>query len=181
ALVAAAVAASALFASLPRRDGAVEVAGLAAPVTIELDALGVPRIRAASHADAFRAQGFVHAQERFFQMDLGRRSAAGELAALFGPRALPLDRERRVFQFRKRAAALAATLPDEHREWLSAYTDGVNAGLADLGARPPEYWLLRSVPEPWAVEDTLLVVFSFYTMLSNNETYELPQAVMEDV
>lgn len=94
-----------LSASLPRQSGAAGLPGVSAPVTVELDERAVPRIRAASLEDALRAQGFVHAQQRFFQMDLARRSAAGELAALFGERALPLDRARRVFQFRARGGA----------------------------------------------------------------------------
>ncbi|HEX6995980.1 MAG TPA: penicillin acylase family protein [Gammaproteobacteria bacterium] len=180
AIVAAAAALAAMStASLPRRDGEAFVPGLSAPVTVELDAAAIPRIRAKTLEDAYRAQGFLHAQERFFQMDLSRRSAAGELAELVGPAALPIDRERRAFQFRKRARALAESLPARHLAWLAAYADGVNAGLADLGARPPEYWLLRARPEPWTVEDSLLVVYAFYTMLSNNEAYERPQAVME--
>lgn len=169
----------ALTLSLPRRAGGSDVAGLDAAVTIELDAAAIPKIHAETLEDAYRAQGFVHAQERFFQMDLGRRSAAGEIAALIGPAALPLDRERRVAQLRQRARELAASLPARHRAWLAAYAEGVNAGLADLGARPPEYWLLRTRPEPWRLEDSLLVVFAFYTMLSNNEAYERPQAIME--
>lgn len=175
----AAVFTLALTESLPRRSGQAAVPGLDGSVTIELDAHAIPRIRAATIEDAYRAQGFMHAQERFFQMDLSRRSVAGELAELVGPAALPLDRERRVFQFRKRARALEASLPARHRAWLAAYTEGVNAGLADLGARPPEYWLLRVKPRPWTVEDSLLVVYAFYTMLSSNEVYERPQAVME--
>src|SRR5690606_3563779 len=180
AVVLAAVAlAIALTASLPRRGGAARVPRLSAPVSFGLVAEAAPRIRAETLEDAYRAQGFLHAQERFFQMDLSRRSAAGELAELVGPQALPLDRERRPFQFRKRARALAESLPPRHLAWLSAYVDGVNAGLADLAARPPEYWLLRARPEPWTIEDSLLVVYAFYTMLSNNEVYERPQAVLE--
>ena len=167
-----------LTASLPRRDGGVELSGLAAPVEIELDERAIPRIRAASLVDAFRAQGFVHAQERFFQMDLTRRDTAGELAALVGEAALPRDRGRRVFQYRKRARTLAEALPARERAWLDAYVEGVNAGLADLGSRPPEYWLLRARPEPWTIEDSLLVVFAFCTMLSENHRYERPQGVM---
>jgi penicillin G amidase len=179
-LVVLAVGVAAIVAaSLPRRGGDAAVAGLDAPVTIELDARAVPRIRAATIADAYRAQGFVHAQERFFQMDLGRRSAAGELSALFGTAALPVDRERRVFQLRARARGALASLPAEHRQWLEAYTDGVNAGIADLGARPPEYWLLRARPTAWRAEDTLLVIFALYRILSSNDAYERPQAVLE--
>ena len=71
-------------ASLPRRDGEARIAGLGAPVTVALDARAIPTVRAESFVDALRAQGYLHAQERFFQMDLVRRSAAGELAALVG-------------------------------------------------------------------------------------------------
>src|SRR5262245_25447919 len=71
-------------ASLPRLDGELKLAGLSAPVTVERDSLGVPTIRAASRPDAARALGFLHAQDRFFQMDLLRRAAAGELSGLFG-------------------------------------------------------------------------------------------------
>ena len=152
--------------------------GLAAPVRVELDGLGTPRVRAASLLDAFRAQGYLHAQERFFQMDLARRSAAGEIAALVGARALPLDERQRPYQFRKRAQALLPSLPAEQRDWLEAYAAGVNAGLADLGSRPPEYWLLRATPDAWKPEDSLLVAYAFYTMLSNNDAYEKPQGVM---
>jgi penicillin amidase len=170
-----------LAASLPRRAGDAAVAGLDAPLDVELDARAIPSIRASSFADALRGQGFLHAQERFFQMDMLRRSAAGEVAELLGERALALDSSRRPFGFRRRARELLGRLPARHLAWLEAYTQGVNAGLADLGARPPEYWLLRAHPAPWRAEDTVLVVFSLYTMLSNNDFYERPQGVMHAV
>lgn len=176
--VGAAVVYALLSASLPRRSGEAQVANLTAPLAIELDARAIPRIRAATFADALRAQGYMHAQERFFQMDLVRRSAAGELAEVFGSRALPLDLAQRPLEFRARARALLATLPATELEWLDAYTEGVNAGLADLGARPPEYWLVGAKPQPWQREDSVLAVFAFYTMLSNNEAYERGQDVM---
>jgi penicillin G amidase len=168
----------ALYASLPRRDGAVEIPGLTETVQIELDAHAVPRIRGATLDDVIAAQGFMHAEERYFQMDLTRRSAAGELAALVGARALPADRARRPYEFRRRAEELLQRLPERQRRWLAAYARGVNAGLADLGVAPPEYLLLRAAPEPWTPVDSLLVVLAFYTMLSNNEAYEKPQAAM---
>jgi penicillin amidase len=180
-LVLAATAYAVLAAALPRREGEAAVTTLSAPVEMELDARAIPRIRATTLEDALRGQGFMHAQERFFQMDLARRSAAGELAELFGERALPLDRAQRRLEFRRRSAELAAALPARHAAWLAAYVDGVNAGLADLRARPPEYWIARSFPAPWTVEDSLLVVYSFYTMLSNNESYERGQAAMHAV
>ncbi len=178
-LVFASVAYVTIRAALPRRDGEVALAGLTASLAIELDDRAVPRIRAGSFADALRGQGYMHAQERFFQMDLLRRQAAGELAELFGERALALDRAQRPFDFRRRAQRLLGELPERQVAWLTAYTQGVNAGLDDLGARPPEYWLFGARPAPWRNEDSLLVVFGFYTRLSNNEWYERPQGVLQ--
>ena len=66
-------------------------------------------------------------------------------------------------------------------EWLDAYTAGVNAGLEDLRARPPEYWLFGARPEAWQNEDSVLVVFAFYTMLSNNDSFERTQGLLHDV
>jgi penicillin amidase len=170
-----------LAASLPRRSGTAPLPGLEAPLEVALDARAVPTIRGESFADVLRGQGYVHAQERFFQMDLLRRSAAGELAALFGERALATDRGQRALAFRERARALRTALPAEQLAWLDAYTEGVNAGLRDLRVRPPEYWLVGAQPEPWRIEDSLLVVLAFYTTLSNNESYELGQGVMHAV
>lgn len=92
-----------MTASLPRLDGQAQLSGLAAGVTVSRDALGVPTIEASSRIDVARATGWIHAQDRFFQMDLLRRKAAGELAELFGPAALPLDREARMHGFRRLA------------------------------------------------------------------------------
>ncbi len=150
-------------------------------LSIDLDAHAIPTIHAASFTDALRAQGYMHAQERFFEMDLLRRAPSGELAALFGERALSSDLAQKPFEFRTRARALLAELPAEHVEWLDAYTAGVNAGLADLRARPPEYWLFGAQPAAWQNEDSLLVVFAFYTMLSNNDSFERTQGLLHDV
>ncbi len=180
-LVLGLIAYIALASALPRRAGSTTLAGLSAPLEIELDRHAIPRVRGTSFEDVLRGEGYLHAQERYFEMDLMRRSAAGELAALVGERALALDRAQRPYDFRRRAEALLTQLPPEQRHWLEAYTQGVNAGLADLGARPPEYWLLRSKPQPWQAVDSLIVAYAFYTMLSNNEVYEEPQGVMHDV
>ena len=96
-------------ASLPRLDGDLRLAGLAAPVEVERDELGVPTIRAANRLDAARALGFLHAQDRFFQMDLLRRQAAGELSEIFGPVAVKLDRRHRVHRFRALAERIVAS------------------------------------------------------------------------
>jgi len=157
----------ALRASLPAVEGERQLAGLAGRVLVERDAAGVPVIRGASRADVARATGFVHAQDRFFQMDLTRRAAAGELAALLGPALLPADRRMRVHRFRARAADALAAAGGTDRLLLEAYAEGVNAGLAALGARPFEYLLLRQQPRPWRAEDSLLVVFAMWVDLQS--------------
>ncbi len=160
---------SQLHGSLPQLDGVVTVVGLSAPVSVERDTLGVPTIRGANRLDLARATGFVHAQERFFQMDLLRRTAAGELAALLGPAALDFDRAHRIHRFRYRARQGAATAPVEDQTLIAAYTAGVNAGLAALSAPPFEYRLLRVAPEPWRPEDTPLVVYAMYLDLQGQQ------------
>ncbi len=151
-----------LRASLPTLDGEAAVAGLGAPVAVERDSLGVVRITAATRADALRALGYVHAQERFFGMDLLRRAAAGELAALLGADLVGTDTTLRVHRFRSRARAAVESLPPDEHALLAAYTAGANAGLADLGARPFEYAVLRQAPAPWREEDAFLVAFAMF-------------------
>jgi penicillin amidase len=115
------------------------------------------------------ALGYAHAQERFFQMDLMRRRAAGELAELFGPVALPVDRVARAHRMRARLQRELAALPDEQKRALEAYRDGVNAGLAALSARPFPYLLTRTEPAPWRDEDSLLVVAAMAFALNDAE------------
>lgn len=150
-----------VHASLPQLDGA-RTAPLSAAVTIERDALGVPTVKGQTRDDVAYASGFVHAQDRFFQMDLLRRVAAGEMGALIGPAALPLDQRDRPMRFRAHAQAALAALPADQRQLIERYTAGVNDGLRSLRARPFEYWLLRTQPVPWRAEDTLLAVYAMY-------------------
>ena len=156
-----------LHASLPPLDGERRVAGLAAGVQIERDAVGIPTITASNRTDLAFGTGFVHGQDRFFQMDLTRRKAAGELAALVGPAALPLDRRSRLHRFRARASGVLAEMSDPERGLMRAYVAGVNAGLASLSAKPFEYFVLRSEPDPWVAEDTLLAVYAMYMELND--------------
>jgi penicillin G amidase len=157
-----------LRASLPRLDGEVRHGRLSAPVRITRDARGVPTIEAADRADLAFATGFLHAQDRFFQMDLSRRLAAGELAELFGKVAVDQDRQTRIFRFRSVARAVVDASTPEQRRVLEAYARGVNAGLADLQGRPWEYWLLGQAPSPWRPEDTVLVVDAMWWDLQAN-------------
>ncbi|HRD64746.1 MAG TPA: penicillin acylase family protein [Candidatus Competibacter sp.] len=158
-----------LHGSLPQLDGAATLPGLTAPVVVERDVLGVPTIRGETRSDVARATGFVHAQERFFQMDLLRRAAAGELAALAGSAALDLDRANRLHRFRHRARRILETIPAEDQTLIAAYVAGVNAGLAALSSPPFEYLLLRTAPEPWRPEDTLLAVYAMYLDLQDSQ------------
>jgi penicillin amidase len=151
--------------SLPATDGLVSLAGLSQPVTVTRDELGVPTIRAQSRVDLARAVGFVHAQERFFQMDLQRRQPAGELSALVGAVALSVDREMRVHRFRTIARQALTYSPADYRAELDAYAAGVNAGLAALAAPPFEYLALRTAPEPWTAEDSMLTAIAMYVTL----------------
>ncbi|MEI2771719.1 MAG: penicillin acylase family protein [Candidatus Competibacter sp.] len=158
-----------LRGSLPQLTGAVKLTGLSAPVIIERDALGIPTIRGETRLDVARATGFVHAQERFFQMDLLRRAAAGELAALIGSAALDLDRANRLHRFRYRARKALETILAQDQALIAAYVAGVNAGLAALSAPPFEYLLLRTAPEPWRAEDTLLAIYAMYLDLQGSQ------------
>ena len=162
-----------LRASLPTLDGEIAAAGLRGPVTVTRDALGVPTIRGGDRGDLAFATGFVHAQERFFQMDLLRRAGAGELAALLGKALLPVDRERRIHRFGARAGVALAALPEGDRVLLERYAAGVNAGLSGLAARPFEYGVLRAAPRPWVAQDTLLVVWAMYFDLQEEQLHRM--------
>ncbi|RTL46351.1 MAG: penicillin acylase family protein [Burkholderiales bacterium] len=151
-----------LRGSLAQLDGERVLPALSAPVEAQRDARGYLTITAENRLDVARTLGFVHAQERFFQMDLMRRNAAGELSALVGAKALPLDQSRRTHRFRHRAELAIAGLAADERALLEAYVSGVNAGLGALGARPPEYLLLRQQPQPWVAADTVLVAYGMY-------------------
>lgn len=151
-----------LRGSLPQLDGELALPGLSAPVTIQRDKLGVVTIDAANETDAMRALGYVHAQERYFEMDLMRRTAAGELSGLFGAIALDTDKRHRIHRMRARAAENLKAITSGKLPLLQAYTEGVNDGLHALKARPWPYLLLRQQPEPWRPVDSLLTGYAMY-------------------
>jgi penicillin amidase len=157
-----------LRGSLPRLDGEATLAGLDAPVEVTRDALGVPTIRGASREDVARATGYVQAQDRFFQMDLLRRKAAGTLAALVGPALVESDKEIRAHRFAEGAARAVADATPQDRALLEAYAAGVNAGLRALRRPPFEYFLMRETPQPWKPEDTLLGVYAMFLDLQDD-------------
>ena len=157
-----------LRGSLPTLDGELPLPGLSAPVTIQRDRLGVVTIDAANEADAMRALGYVHAQERFFEMDLMRRTAAGELAELFGAIAIDTDKQHRVHRMRTRVMQDLPAIAGEKMPVLKAYAEGVNAGLSALKVRPWPYLLLRTTPKPWQPADTPLVGYAMYFDLQDS-------------
>jgi penicillin G amidase len=152
---------TALYISLPAYDTELK-ADVSATVRVDRDNLGYLSIHAANRQDASYALGFAHGQERFFQMDLLRRNAAGELAALFGGGAISADKQLRQHRFRHRAEQALQQLNAQQTELLQRYTDGVNAGLQQLTLPPFEYWLLRQQPQPWQAADSFLVIYSMY-------------------
>ncbi|KEQ12315.1 hypothetical protein GZ77_17295 [Endozoicomonas montiporae] len=160
-----------LRSSLPVLDGDVWVQGVDDPVIVERDYYGVPTITGNNRTDVAFATGYLHAQERFFQMDLGRRNSDGELSELVGSIALEHDKKQRKHRFRLVAQQAAQLLSEKHQNILNAYTRGVNAGLTDLGSKPFEYWLLNVKPQPWLNEDTFLTVFSMYLDLNDGDAH----------
>lgn len=157
-----------LRASLAQLDGRVTSATMTGEVTVERDDRGVPLISGKNRADIAYATGFLHAQERFFQMDLLRRVGAGELAELFGPKALPVDRAHRLHRFRARVERELNALSAEERAFLDRYVGGVNDGLRSLKARPFEYALIGVQPREWSAADSLLVVCAMFFDLQGN-------------
>lgn len=169
-------------ASLPQLDGRVSADGLGTLAAIERDRHGTPTIVAADRGDLAFATGYAHAQDRFFQMDLLRRSAAGELAELLGPALIDSDKRLRVHGFREVARAVLEDATESRRAILDAYVAGVNAGLRGLDARPWEYWVLGAEPAAWRAEDSILVAFSRYLTLNDSTgEAELARAYLRQV
>ena len=141
--------------SLPVLEGTIRIAGLDAPVELLRDAYGIPHIRAQSIEDAYFGLGFAHAQDRLWQMEIDRRIAAGRLAEILGAKALDTDRFLRTLGVRRAADASLTHLDAGTRRLLDAYAAGVNAFLATRPVLPPEFWLLRTRPEPWTATDSI--------------------------
>ncbi len=154
-----------LAGSLAQLEGRITTEGVADPVLVKRDTLGIPTIQARARIDVAWATGFLHAQDRFFAMDLSRRLAAGELSELFGAAALEADRTFRVHAFRSVARRVIERSGPRERALTAAYAAGVNAGLAALHARPWEYLVLRTDPVPWTPEDSVLVLCAMFINL----------------
>jgi len=175
ALLAALLAAAYLYLrqSLPQTEGEVRLAGLGGPVDVLRDRYGIPHIFAASLQDASFALGYVHAQDRLWQMEMSRRIAAGRVAEIVGAGALETDRFLRTLGVRRSAEANLRTLDAETRKLLDAYAAGVNAFLAAGPVLPPEFWLTGARPEPWTAVDSVAWVKMMAWDLGHNWRDEL--------
>ncbi len=144
--------------SFPKTSGTIKVAGLENEVKIFRDEYGIPHINAQNEHDAFFAIGYTHAQERLWQMELERRVGMGRLSEILGAPALPIDKMFRTLGLWQYVHKISPTLDDDTRKTLQAYTDGVNAYIADnKGRYPIEFDMLQFEPEPWTIEHSLLL------------------------
>jgi penicillin amidase len=164
---------------LPERGSVAEVvAGCPARIAISIDGRGIPYVTSDSETALWFGNGYLHARERFFQMELARRSGAGRLAEAFGAVALENDLKMRTLRLAATARRQSAMLSLEEKRVLDAYTAGVNAALDRFGRWiAPEIWLLGVDPEPWRVEDSLTIGLMVQLDLSWAMGEELKRAV----
>jgi len=158
----------------PQTAGKIVAPGLSAPVEVIRDRWGVPNLYAANEHDLFFAQGYVHAQDRLWQMEFNRRLGAGQVSSLFGRATLATDRSLRALRIRSAAEADWKVLAPATRAVLQAYADGVNAFISSHRDRlPVEFTVLGVRPEPWTPVDSIawskMIAFS----LGQNQTQEL--------
>ncbi len=181
-LVLAALGAGGIYIALrntvPAPSGTLAIAGLSAPVEIVRDREGVPHIFAKSMEDLFCALGFVHAQDRLWQMELLRRAGQGRLSEIFGERTFKTDVFLRTLDLYGHAERSLAGLDAKTRRTLEAYAQGVNAfierktGLLEPRL-PPEFLLLRHTPEPWRPADSLVGLKMMALDLGTNIGFEI--------
>ncbi len=167
--------------SLPQLDGTIYLDGLKQPAEVLRDIHGVPHIRAQSISDLMFAQGYVTAQDRLWQMDMSRRMAFGELAAILGPRALHSDIENRKLGFREVAEHAVQELDPGSRRLLASYSDGVNAFISThLNRLPIEFVILHYRPKPWRPADCFAVALNMMKTLNSSWRLDLMRELILD-
>ena len=164
--------------ALPQTDGVQTVKGqpdqVGADIKIERDAHGIPTITAATPNDAMYGLGFVHAQDRLWQLETHRRIGSGRLAEAFGEAALDNDKFLRALGVKRAAAAQWAAAKGDARSAVLAYTAGINAYIQTaMKARPPEFLVLGIQPEPWTPEDSMAWAIMMAWDLGGNWSTEL--------
>ncbi|MCJ9429167.1 penicillin acylase family protein [Kordiimonas marina] len=163
--------------SLPKLDGTITVKGPTADITIARDSHDVPHIDAATDNDLYFAMGYVHAQDRLWQMEINRRIGHGRLAEVVGKPGLGIDRYMRTLGFSRKAEAALKQMPADVVASLQAYADGVNAYIkGHKGALPPEFLLTGDKPEPWKPVDTIVWQKLMWLDLSGNMRREIARA-----
>ncbi|MGE8334875.1 penicillin acylase family protein [Pseudomonas laurylsulfatiphila] len=147
-----------LYSKQPSRQGMVELQHLQGSVTVRYDERGVPHIRADNETDLYRALGYVHAQDRLFQMEVLRRLARGELAEVLGPKLLDTDKLMRSLRIRERAETYFANLDKQSPSFIAmqAYLDGINQ-YQDGHAKPVEFDVLGIPKRPFTAQDTISI------------------------
>jgi len=141
---------------LPRKKGEVHLKGLHETVEVITDRYGVPHIYAQNEDDLFFAQGYVHAQERLWQMEFNRRIGSGRLSEIFGELALETDRFARRVGMHRASAAAEEQLPEHSKRIFDVYAQGVNAFIEhNKNKLPIEFLLMRYKPEPWQITDSI--------------------------
>jgi len=159
----------------PVRKGTFECAGLSSPVEVIRDRWDVPHIYASSLDDVFFAQGFIHAQERLWQMDFNRHLCAGRLSEILGADAVPLDRWMRTLSIRRFSETQASEVENAATPIMEAYAAGVNAFI-DRGKLPVEITFLGYKPEPWSPVDSMTWVKMMAWQLCVNWETEILRA-----
>lgn len=157
-----------LKSSVTPADGKVSVAGLHHPVQISHDEFGTPSIIAKTDHDAYFGLGFKHASDRLWQLELQRRMVQGRLSEILGPDALTQDIWMRTLGLQDAAKQSVKSLSPETIEALTAYSEGINAWVAQASSLPPEFQLLGIKPEPWTIYDSLCWQKMFAYVLNGN-------------
>ncbi|MGZ8803921.1 MAG: penicillin acylase family protein, partial [Microbacterium sp.] len=185
ALIAAGFVVWTIQRSFPQMEGTIAVEGLGRDVDVQRDALGIPTITASDTDDLFFAQGYVHAQDRFWEMDFRRHVTSGRLSELFGESQLGTDRFLRTLGWREVAAQEVEELDPTIRAYYDAYAEGVNAYLADhdgadasfeyavLGLQNADYEI-----EPWTPEDSVAWLKAMAWDLRTNIEDETERAIL---
>ncbi len=157
---------SIIRSSLPITAGEIEISGTQQPVEITFDKMGIPQVWAQNETDAWFAIGWLHANDRLFQMELTRRVSQGRLSEMFGDITLEFDRTQRKIGHHRMAKSDLKNLPDDVQIYLQAYSDGINAWANSVSNLPFEYILLGLDFEAWKIEDCLSIL-SFQTWFSD--------------
>lgn len=161
-----------MLQSLPQIEGTIQLKGLQAPVTIVRDEHAIPHITASTDHDAFFALGYLHAQERLWQMNYKRRIAQGRLSEILGLDSLPMDQYMRAYDMVRAAESALASLSEPAKKVLETYAAGVNAWISEGRRLPAEFYILDTKPEPWRPVDSILMIKFMALSLGPNHSAE---------